>query len=76
MSAYGLSNDACEFMSSYLCDRYQRVTISNNNSSRKKMLKGILQGSGLATFLFNVFLKTFSILWRFVIYLIIQMTIH
>ncbi len=41
MSAYGLSNDACEFMSSYLCDRYLRVKISNNNSSWKKMLKGI-----------------------------------
>ncbi len=25
MSAYGLSNDACEFMSNYLYDRYQRV---------------------------------------------------
>ncbi len=33
MSAYGLSNDACEFMSSYLCNRYQRVKISNNKSS-------------------------------------------
>ncbi len=22
MSAYGLSNNACDFMSSYLCDRY------------------------------------------------------
>ncbi len=27
MSAYGLNNDACEFMSSYLCDRYQSVKI-------------------------------------------------
>ncbi len=33
ISAYGLSNDACEFMSRYLCDRYQRVKISNNKSS-------------------------------------------
>ncbi len=56
MSAYGLSNDACEFMSSYLCDRYQRVKISNNKSSWKKMLKGIPQVSGLGPFLFNIFM--------------------
>ncbi len=57
MSAYGLSNGACELMSSYLCDRYQRVKISNNKSSWKKMLKGIPQGSGLGPFLFNVFMN-------------------
>ncbi len=56
MSAYGLSNDACESMSSYLCERYQRVKISNK-SSWKKILKGIPQGSGLWPFLFNVFMN-------------------
>ncbi len=55
--AYVLNNDACEFMSSYLYDRYQRVKISNNKSSWKKMLKGIPQGSGLGPFLFNVFMN-------------------
>ncbi len=29
MHAYGLSTNACKFMSSYLSDRYQRVKISN-----------------------------------------------
>ncbi len=53
MSDYRLSNDACEFMSSYLCDRYQKVKISNNKSSWKKMLKDIPQSSGLGPFLFN-----------------------
>ncbi len=57
MSAYGLNNDACEFMSSYSCDRYQRVKISNNKSSWKKMLKGIPQGSVLGPFLFYVFMN-------------------
>ncbi len=57
MSAYHLSNDACEFMISYLCDSYQRVKISNNTSSWKKMQKGILQGSMLGPFLFNVFMN-------------------
>ncbi len=57
MSAYGLSNEACEFMSSYLCDRYQRIKISNNKSSWKKMLKGIPQCSRIGPFLFNVFMN-------------------
>ncbi len=57
MSAYGLSNDSCEFMSSYLCDRYQRVKISHNNSSWMKILKDIHQGSRLGQFLFNVFMN-------------------
>ncbi len=57
MSADGLNNDACEFMRSYLCDRYQRVKISNNKSSRKKMLKGIPLVSGLGPLLFNVFMN-------------------
>ncbi len=30
MKAYGLSNYACEFLASYLSDRYQRVKISND----------------------------------------------
>ncbi len=29
MKAYGLSNEACTFRSSCICDRYQRVTFSN-----------------------------------------------
>ncbi len=32
MSAYCPSKDACEFMSSYLCERYQRVKISRKNA--------------------------------------------
>ncbi len=33
MHAYGLSTNVCEFMYSYLSDRYQRVKISNVKSS-------------------------------------------
>ncbi len=29
MKAYGISNNACEFMCSYLSDRFQRVNILN-----------------------------------------------
>ncbi len=67
MSAYGLSNDACEFMSKYLCDRYQtfKVKISNNKSSWKKMLKGIPQGSRLGPFLFIGFMNDFLYFMEF-----------
>ncbi len=33
ISAYGLGNRACEFMASYLSEKYQRVKISNKRSS-------------------------------------------
>ncbi len=41
MHAYGLSTNACEFMSSYLNDRYQRLKISNVTSSWMPLQKGI-----------------------------------
>ncbi len=33
MKAYVVSNDACEFMRSYLSDRFQKAKISNERSS-------------------------------------------
>ncbi len=41
MKAYGLSNEACTFMSSYICDRYQRIKVSNTKGSLTKLTKGI-----------------------------------
>ena len=57
MNAYGMSNNACEFMSSYLSGRYQRVKISNDKSSWSPLLKGVPQGSCLGPFIFNVFIN-------------------
>ncbi len=57
MKAYGLGNHACEFMASYLSDRYQRVNISNEKSSWMPLLKVMPQGSSLGPFLFNVFMN-------------------
>ncbi len=57
MKAYGLSNEACTFMSSYICDRYQRVKVSNTKSSWTKLTKGIPQGYGLGPFLLNAFMN-------------------
>ncbi len=58
MHAYGLSTNACEFMSSYLCDRsqhdrYQRVKISNVKRSWIPLQNGIPQGSSLWSFSFQ-----------------------
>ncbi len=57
MKTYGLSAEACTFMSSYICDRYQRVNVSNTISSSTKLTKGIPQDSELGPFLLNVFMN-------------------
>lgn len=57
MHAYGVDDDACKFICSYLSERYQRVKISNEHSSWMPLLKGIPQGSCLGPFLFNVFIN-------------------
>ncbi len=43
MRVCDVSKDVCEFMSSYLCDRYQRVKISNCRSSLTQLTKAIPQ---------------------------------
>ncbi len=57
MNAYGLSTNACEFMDSYLSDRYQRIKISNVKGSWMPLQKGIPQSFNLGTFLFNIFMN-------------------
>ncbi len=51
---YGLTNVACEFMSSYLSGRYQRVRLSNEKCSWEPVTKAISQGSGLEHIIFNI----------------------
>ncbi len=68
MKAYGLSDEACTFMSScYICDRYQRVKVSNTKGSWTKLTKGIPQGSGIGPCLQNVFMNDIFNLSKFVI---------
>ncbi len=55
--AYGLSTNAYQFISSYLCVRYQRVKISNVKRSWMPLQKRIPQGASLGPFLFNIFMN-------------------
>ncbi len=50
MKAYGLSDEACTFMSRYICDRYQRVKVSNTKSSWTKLTKAYHKALGWVHF--------------------------
>ncbi len=55
--SHGLTNEANEFMSSYLSGRYQRVRLSNEKRSCETLTKGIPHGSGLGPIIFNIFMN-------------------
>ena len=57
LHAYGLSLDACKFLSGYLSGRHQRVKIQNDRSNWKLISKGVPQGSILWPLLFNIFMN-------------------
>ena len=57
LSAYGLSNDTCNLLTSYLSYRKQRVKFSKFRSSWSEIINGVPQGSILAPLLFNVFIN-------------------
>ena len=57
MYAYGVSQDACTLIFSYLSKRHQRVKIGPVRSDWVIIKKGVPQGSILGPLLFNVFMN-------------------
>ena len=55
--AYGLSQNACKLIVSYLSDRQQRVKLQNYVSDWKTLKRGVPQGSLMGPLLFNIFLN-------------------
>ena len=59
LHAYGLSDNACEMIRSYLTDRRQRVKIDDVRSDWEYTIRGVPQGSQVGPHVFNIFLNDF-----------------
>ena len=57
LGAYGFSEDALQYMRSYLTNRQQRVKLNSNFSTWENIIAGVPQGSISGPFLFNIFIN-------------------
>ncbi len=73
--AYGLTNEACEFMSSYLSGRYQEVRLSNEKVLVKHSLNVFLVDLDWCLLSLILSCIMLFILYKYVILLIMQIMI-
>ena len=57
VAAYGLDNNAVNFMRSYLTNRLQRCKLNNSFSEWAKIFTGVPQRSILGPLLLNIFIN-------------------
>jgi hypothetical protein len=55
LKAYGVDENSCKILCSYLSNRSQRVKICNTHSDWLCTYRGFHQGSGLGPLLYNIF---------------------
>ena len=60
LEAYGFSMASLKLMQSYLCNRFQKISVNASFSDWKEIETGVPQGSILGPLLFNIFLSDIS----------------
>ena len=57
LKAYNFSKNSLKLIHSYLTNRKQRVKVGSTFSSWQEVIRGVTQGTGLGSILFNIFIN-------------------